>query len=75
MYVCVCVCVCVCACVRACFRACVRASVRVCVRACVRVCARVYVCRTISSDKRVNESSGSFYSARADMNFQIAVAL
>ena len=29
----------------------------------------------ISSDKRVKESSSSFYSFRADMNFQIAVAL
>ena len=29
----------------------------------------------INSDKRVKESSDSFYSSRADMNFQIAVAL
>ena len=28
-----------------------------------------------SSDKRIKESSGSFYSFRADVNFQIAVAL
>ena len=29
----------------------------------------------ISSDKTVKESSGSFYSSRADMHFQIEVAL
>ena len=70
-------CVCVCVCARE--RMSVRAGVCVCVceRMSVRAgeCVCVCVCRTISSDKRVNESSGSFYSARIDMNFQIAVAL
>ena len=57
-----CVCVYVCACMHAC------ASEHACIR-CVCVCVCVCVCRTIISDKRVNKSSGSFYSARVNMNF------